>query len=323
MSRRALLSLALLIVVIAVIAVIIFVDVSVCACAALPPTPTSVPAGATAEADTRSILFMSNRSGNWQIYAMKLADHSVTDISSSKADDGFASYSADGGALTFLSNRDGALNPYMMNADGSDQRAVANDLGTIMAVVTSGRLNWGYTYSGDQQTAFVSLRDLNLEVYTKDAQGEHNLTKNGAVDWFPAWSPDGKQIAFGSDRDGNQEIYVMNADGSLPRRLTNAPGDDLYPMWWNSSIVFMSDRGGLFDKGKIGLYLLNPSDANPQAQPISTDTTIDKLGEQFSGGSALYASNRTGHWDVYLADGQTETDLTAGSGDNLFPIWHP
>ncbi len=322
MSRRTLLPLVLLIVIV-IIVMTVFFTVSMCACAAPPPTPTLAAAGATAEMDTRSILFMSNRSGNWQIYTMKLADHSVINISNSKADDGFASYSADGGAITLLSNRDGTLNPYMMNADGSDQHAVANDLRTIMAVVTSGRLNWGYTYSADRQTAFVSLRDLNLEVYTKDAKGEHNLTKNGAVDWFPAWSPDGKQIAFGSDRDGNQEIYIMNADGSSPRRLTNAPGDDLYPMWWNDKIVFMSDRGGLFDKGKIGLYMLNPSDANPQAQPVSADIKIDKLGEQFSGGSALYTSNRTGHWNVYLADGQAETDLTAGNGDNLFPIWHP
>jgi TolB protein len=37
----------------------------------------------------------------------------------------------------------------------------------------------------------------------------------------PAWSPDGRRLAFGSDRDGDLEVYVMNADGSGQRRLTH------------------------------------------------------------------------------------------------------
>jgi Tol biopolymer transport system component len=36
----------------------------------------------------------------------------------------------------------------------------------------------------------------------------------------PAWSPDGRSIAFVSDRDGRYEVYLMNADGSGTRRLT-------------------------------------------------------------------------------------------------------
>jgi TolB protein len=47
----------------------------------------------------------------------------------------------------------------------------------------------------------------------------------------PRWSPNGKQIAFVSERDGNFEIYVMNADGGNVRRLTNNPGVDFYPSW--------------------------------------------------------------------------------------------
>jgi Tol biopolymer transport system component len=59
----------------------------------------------------------------------------------------------------------------------------------------------------------------------------------------PAWSPDGRKIAFTSDRDmngacffhdctgWNGEIYVMNADGSNPKRLTENPGDDSSPTW--------------------------------------------------------------------------------------------
>jgi TolB protein len=51
------------------------------------------------------------------------------------------------------------------------------------------------------------------------------------VDRLPAWSPDGRQIAFESDRDGESRIYVMGADGSNPVRLTSPPGKDSHPSW--------------------------------------------------------------------------------------------
>ena len=62
----------------------------------------------------------------------------------------------------------------------------------------------------------------------------------------PAWSPDGQQIAFESDRDGNREIYVMNADGTAQRRLTENLAADLAPAWSPDSrfLVFTSERDG-------------------------------------------------------------------------------
>lgn len=48
---------------------------------------------------------------------------------------------------------------------------------------------------------------------------------------FPAFSPDGAQITFASERDGNWEIYTMNADGSQPRRLTHNEAQDTDPTW--------------------------------------------------------------------------------------------
>src|SRR3712207_7269861 len=51
---------------------------------------------------------------------------------------------------------------------------------------------------------------------------QRNLTKNAALDRFPAVSPDGTKIAFTSLRDGNLEIYVMNADGSNQTNLSRS-----------------------------------------------------------------------------------------------------
>ena len=65
----------------------------------------------------------------------------------------------------------------------------------------------------------------NREIYTMRADGSEvtNLTNNPATDESPAWSPDGKQIAFISDRGGGRDIYIMNADGSNVRKLTDSP----------------------------------------------------------------------------------------------------
>ena len=53
-----------------------------------------------------------------------------------------------------------------------------------------------------------------------------------AMDWSPAWSPDGTHIAFSSGRDGDVEIYTMRADGTDVRQLTrNDAAWDGDPAW--------------------------------------------------------------------------------------------
>jgi predicted Ser/Thr protein kinase len=62
----------------------------------------------------------------------------------------------------------------------------------------------------------------------------------------PAYSPDGRWIAYTSKRDGNLEVYIANADGSNPLNLTQSAGDDYQPAWSPDStlIAFTSTRDG-------------------------------------------------------------------------------
>ena len=60
-----------------------------------------------------------------------------------------------------------------------------------------------------------------------DGRGQQRLTRNGALDSDPVWSPDGRRIAFRS----KWQVYVMNADGSGRRTLTHNRGRNFTPVW--------------------------------------------------------------------------------------------
>ena len=79
-----------------------------------------------------------------------------------------------------------------------------------------------------------------------DGSGTRKLTHNARDNAEPAWSPDGRKIAFRSTRNGNRDIYVMNADGSGKRNLTRNAAWDSRPSWSpdGRKIAFVSDRDG-------------------------------------------------------------------------------
>jgi len=66
-----------------------------------------------------------------------------------------------------------------------------------------------------------------------DAPGDTNLTTNSATDQSPAWSADGSQIAFVSDRDGRMDLWVMDRDGSGQHKVISgeAGSSDFEPTW--------------------------------------------------------------------------------------------
>lgn len=85
-----------------------------------------------------------------------------------------------------------------------------------------------------------------IYVMNADGSGTRKLTHNARNNAEPAWSPDGRKIAFRSTRNGNRDIYVMNADGSGKRDLTRHPAQDGSPSWSPDGrrIAFLSDRDG-------------------------------------------------------------------------------
>ena len=212
----------------------------------------------------------------------------------------------------------------------------------ILAVVVALGLTPLMIVAGAQaQIAFSSNRDGDNEIYVMDADGGNlrRLTNNSDGDGDPVWSPDGKRIAFKSDRDGHvnvhgwptHDIYVMDADGSNQQNLTNNPADDWDPSWSpdGKRIAFTSWRDGPFN---IEVYVMDADGSNLQNL---TNNPRDDRNASWSpyGAHIVFSARRKGHFEnkfsitheVYVmdADGGNQRRLTENRNNDWDPVWSP
>ena len=147
---------------------------------------------------------------------------SQTRLTNNAATDFDPTWSPDGTKIAFTSNRDGNLEIYTMNADGTGQTRSPTTRRRRRARLVAERDQDRVPERGRQ------LRDLHDERRRHEPDAPH---QQRGVDTAPAWSPDGTKIAFTSGRDGNLEIYTMNADGTGQTNVTNNAARDVEPAW--------------------------------------------------------------------------------------------
>ena len=188
------------------------------------------------------------------------------------------------------------------------------------------------------QIAFVSERDGNSEIYVMDGHGKNlrNLTNDPDTDRDPAWSPDGREIAFSSFRQGEDEIghgksaiYVMRADGKNVRRLTNNPNGAGQPVWSpdNRQIAFSSYRYYAGDSGPQ-IYVMHADGTN--VRRLTDHSALDYRPAWSPDGHRIaFQSDRNRLvWlddDIYVMDsnGKNIRNLTEHPGRDRHPAWSP
>ncbi len=228
--------------------------------------------------------------------------------------DSQVSWSPDGKWLALVISEAGFPYLYRIHLDGSG----------LFRLAEAGRVKEDPAWSPDGNSIVYAAGprqgDRGLFLLPAGGGKAQDLIPGKGDDWAPSWSPDGRFIAFVSNRDGltNTEIYRLEVASGQVERLTTSPGEDIFPSWSpdGRSIAFLSNRSGEFH-----LYRMDVQGG--QVEELYAGAVELERPAWSPQGDWLAFTRRVGDtFHVFFLNVETKR-LQAGPTDCRRPAWRP
>jgi serine/threonine protein kinase len=243
--------------------------------------------------DSQTIAYVSDRTGNFDIYLKQISGGPDINLTNNSADDMQPAFSPDGKQIAFVSSRQGQSDCLCFFVYGTDQPLMGGDIwvmpafgGSPRRIVESGTFP---SWSPDGKSIiFTKGPWYGQKVYKVSATGgepqEINISLKGSSPFvaYPSYSPDGRWIAF----EAANAVYVVSADGGDPKPIVEGK----HPVWSGNSqaLIYSSvEAGKNFTLWQIPFSPIEGK-ASGSAEPLTvgrgrdTQATVSRDGKQIA-----------------------------------------
>ncbi len=264
------------------------------------------------------IYFISDRTGNKEVWSMDPDGSNQTQITSFKSLTIEPAVSPDGTKIAFTSYARGNPAIFVFSVDGPRPRRLP-----FYNQVASMNATPDFTPDG-KQIVYASSASGTAQIYVANLDGSNlrRISTSRAIEVEPKVNPkNGNEMVFVSGRSGPQQIFRMNMDGTGVERLSNGEGEASNPAWHpdGQAIAFSWTRG--YATGNWNVFIMDVA-TRSYLQLTHGAGRNENPSWAPDGRHIVFMSTRDGRPQIWtmLANGSQVVRLTS-QGRNWTPVW--